>query len=152
MFELQPWHWIVLGLVLILAELAIVTFTALWFGVAALLVALVLWIFPDITTAVQISIWIVFSIACTLIWFRCIRPHMRDRTRAGLAKESIVGVNGIVIRISAEGQEGVARFVPPLLGDDEWSFFCDSTISVGDRITVQDISGNTLVVRAQKTL
>jgi hypothetical protein len=41
----------------------------------------------------------------------------------------------------------MVRFTTPLLGSDEWSFICDTAVSAGDRVTVADISGNTLVVK-----
>ncbi|RYZ92270.1 MAG: NfeD family protein, partial [Moraxellaceae bacterium] len=34
-FYPEPWHWVVLGIGLILFELMLPSFTALWFGVAA---------------------------------------------------------------------------------------------------------------------
>jgi membrane protein implicated in regulation of membrane protease activity len=38
------------------------------------------------------------------------------------------------------------RFPVPLLGSDEWSFFCSDSVAAGDRVVVREISGNTLIV------
>jgi hypothetical protein len=43
---LVSWHWLVLGMLLIIAELFIPSFTIFWFGLGALLVAGCLWLLP----------------------------------------------------------------------------------------------------------
>ncbi|MFT5576498.1 MAG: hypothetical protein ACI89D_002023, partial [Bermanella sp.] len=40
----------------------------------------------------------------------------------------------------------------PVLGSDEWAFICQEPASVGDRVTVIDVSGNTLVVSKPQSL
>jgi len=40
----------------------------------------------------------------------------------------------------------MVRFTTPLLGAEEWPFICQQTVAVGDRVAVNDISGNTLIV------
>ena len=45
-FVVEPWHWFVLGTLLILSELILPAFAALWFGIAAVMVCILLWLFP----------------------------------------------------------------------------------------------------------
>ena len=71
---------------------------------------------------------------------------MTDKTKAGISREAVLGESGQVIRTPQEEKRGIVRFTTPLLGDDEWEFICDSTVIVGDRVTVKDVSGNTLIV------
>ncbi|BBO87428.1 hypothetical protein DSCOOX_06080 [Desulfosarcina ovata subsp. ovata] len=79
--------------------------------------------------------------------FKYIRPKMTDRTKAGISREAAIGETGQVIRQPGQGSRGMVRFTTPLLGAEEWPFICDTTVGVGDRVSVVDISGNTLVVR-----
>ena len=44
-FVIQPWHWFVLGILLILSELILPAFAALWFGIAAIMVCFLYWLF-----------------------------------------------------------------------------------------------------------
>jgi inner membrane protein len=143
----QYWHWLVFGMVLIMAEIFVPSFTIFWFGLGGIVVAGLLLLDADISFTWQLFTWAIASCIFTFLWFRFIRPMMTDRTRAGIAREAAIGEIGRVIRIPAQGQRGVVRFTIPLLGSEEWPFICDSAVSVGDRVTVVEISGNTLVVQ-----
>jgi len=141
------WHWLVLGMVLIMAEIFIPSFTILWFGLGGVLVAVLLFFFADMEFSWQLFIWAMASCGFTLMWFKLIRPMMTDRTKAGIAREAAVGETGQVIREPFDERRGVVRFTTPLLGSDEWPFICDGSVSTGDRVSVADFSGNTLIVK-----
>jgi hypothetical protein len=38
------------------------------------------------------------------------------------------------------------RFSTPILGYEEWEFYCDSDVTLGDRLHIKEISENVLVV------
>lgn len=143
----QYWHWLVLGMILIMAEIFVPSFTIFWFGLGGLVVAGLLLLFSGISFTWQLLIWAVASCGFTFLWFKFIRPKMTDRTRAGISREAVIGETGQVIRKPDGGRRGMVRFATPLLGSEEWPFICDAVIEVGDRISVAEISGNTLVVK-----
>jgi membrane protein implicated in regulation of membrane protease activity len=145
-FQPQYWHWIVFGMVLVIAELFVPSFTIFWFGLAAVAVGVVLLAAPGMSFTWQLFIWALGSCLMTLLWFKLFKPLMADRTKAGISREAIMGEAGQVIRAPEEGQRGIVRFATPLLGEDEWPFICDEQVSTGDRVAVTDISGNTLIV------
>ena len=140
------WHWLLIGLVLIVAEIFLPSFTALWFGFGALLVGGLAWFLPTLSLTLQLAIWAAASALFTFLWFRYLRPRMGDRTNAGIAREAVIGESGHVLRPPAGDKRGQVRFAMPLLGDDEWTFICNSPVTSGDRVRVTDISGNTLIV------
>ena len=72
---------------------------------------------------------------------------MKDRTKAGISREAILGESGQVIKLPGQENRGIVRFTTPLLGTDEWPFICEQELAIGDRVMVQDISGNTLIVK-----
>lgn len=143
------WHWLALGLLLILAELFIPSFTIFWFGLGALLVGGLL-LLGDFSLSWQLFAWAISSSLFTFLWFRFLKPRMTDRTKAGMSREAILGEIGLVILLPEEERRGVVRFAKPLLGSDEWPFICEQPVSVGDRVSVKDVSGNTLVVERLK--
>lgn len=143
----QYWHWLVFGMVLIMAEIFVPSFTIFWFGLGGIVVAGLLLLVADISFTWQLFTWAIASCIFTFLWFKFIRPRMTDRTRAGISREAAIGEIGQVIRIPAQEQRGIVRFTIPLLGSEEWPFICDSAVAVGDRVTVVEISGNTLVVQ-----
>ncbi len=144
-FQTAYWHWLVLGMLLILSELFILNFTIVWFGLAAIAVSGFMLLLPSMSFTWQLFAWAVASCAMTFLWFKFIKPRMVDRTKAGIAREAIIGQTGQVIKAPVEGR-GVLRFSVPLLGSDEWSFFCNTPVALGDRVVVCEISGNTLIV------
>ena len=143
----QYWHWLVFGMILIMAEIFVPSFTIFWFGLGGLVVASLMLLFPGVSLTWQLFIWAIASCIFTFLWFKFIRPMMTDRTRAGIAREAAIGETGQVIREPSDGRRGMVRFSTPLLGSEEWPFICDAAVSLGDRVTVADFSGNTLMVK-----
>lgn len=144
--DIQYWHWLVLGMVLIGFEIFIPSFTVLWFGLGALVVALALLVSPDLPMGWQLFSWAILSTAFALAWFKYLRPKMTDKTNAGIAREAIAGEVGMVIKAPSDGTRGRVRFTTPVLGDDEWTFICDEPVIVGNKVKIEEASGNTLVV------
>ena len=146
-FIFEPWHWFVLGVALMILELILPMFAALWFGLAAMVVGVIVLLFPNMSFAGQIWLWIILSIACTVLWFKLIKPLSIDKTKAGLPREATIGQIGIVIQIGLVHDQVRVRFTLPVLGADEWNCRSLDSIKVGDRVIVTDISGNDLVVQ-----
>lgn len=144
------WHWIVFGLFLMLAEIMTVSFILLWFGLSAILVGVLLWIFP-ISLTMQIFIWTVLSLFNVYAWFKWVSPHLKNKTLSGMAQEKMIGQIGTVIDYNpVQPERGLLRFPAPILGNDEWQFICSDEIEVGSRVIVKEFSGNTLIVNSFK--
>ena len=143
------YYWLILGLLLILSEMLVPSFTLLWFGLAALLTGLLLLLVPDLELSYQLLVWALSSIGFTVLWFKYFKPTMIDKTKAGISREAVTGETGIVIKAPRDEARGVVRFSMPLLGSDEWEFICSEPCKTGDRVEVIDVSGNTLVVKTR---
>jgi membrane protein implicated in regulation of membrane protease activity len=148
-FTILYWHWLAFGMALIMFEIVLPSFTALWFGVGGVLVGLLLWLMPTLSISWQVFIWTISSATATLLWFRYFKPRAVDRTLAGLSREAMLGEVGHVIVTPNNGKRGKLRFSIPILGADEWDIICEQDIALGDRVAVVDVSGNTLVVKKQ---
>ena len=146
-FIIEPWHWFVLGILLILSELVLPAFAAIWFGIAAVVVSILYWLFPSMSFTLQIVCWLVLSIICTVAWFKFVKPLSVDKTKAGLPREATIGQTGLVIQIGLAHEQIRVRFPLPVLGSDEWNCRTLATVQVGDRVKVTDILGNDLVVQ-----
>lgn len=145
-FEILYWHWVIFGVVLMLSEIALTSFFILWFGVAALLVGLLLFVAPELALSWQILIWTILSCVLAFAWFRFLKPLSVDRTKAGLSREAIVGEVGQVIVAPNSERRGRMRFPAPVLGADEWTIISRENVAQGDRVRVVDVSGNSLLV------
>jgi membrane protein implicated in regulation of membrane protease activity len=145
-FELLPWHWIVFGIALAISEIFLATFFILWFGAAAVLVGILLFVIPDLSLTAQILWWTILSTVLAFGWFKYLKPLSIDKTKAGLSKEAIIGEVGQVLVVPAADKRGKLRFPAPILGDDEWIIMSRDELAIGDRVSVADVSGNTLIV------
>ncbi len=145
--DILPWHWIVGGIALMVSEVFLTTFFVLWFGAAAVVIGLVLYVFPGLSLTTQIVCWVLLSAALAWAWFRYLKPLSVDKTKAGLSREAITGEVGQVLVVPNGERRGKLRFPAPVLGDDEWAILSNDTLEVGDRVTVVDVLGNALMVR-----
>lgn len=59
---LSPWWWVALGVGLGALEMVIVSFVLIWPGIAAILMALILWIWPGMQGELQVTLYAVLSI------------------------------------------------------------------------------------------
>ena len=144
--DVAYWHWIVFGVVLMLSEIMLTTFFILWFGAAAIIVGVLLFLFPGLELSWQILSWTVLSALLAFAWFKYLKPLSTDRTKAGLSREAIIGEVGQVIAAPNSERRGRMRFAVPVLGADEWTIISREPVADGDRVRVVDISGNALVV------
>lgn len=143
--HIDYWHWLVLGLLLVTAEIFVSGFILFWFGVSALFMgALLLAVGMPITA--QLLLWAGLSIALVFLWLKFIKPNWKDRTTSGMAMEALAGQVGSVIESNIGKPRGRMRFPAPILGEDEWQYMSTSEIAIGERVKVINISGNTLVV------
>lgn len=144
---MQPWHWLVFGLMLAMLELFVPSFFLLWFGISAIITALLVWML-SLSLVVAVSIWLVLSIITCVLWFKLIQPNIKTRTTAGLGGSVIIGEVGILTKTPIDGQVGTVRFAIPKVGSDEW--MCRAKegeiLQAGDRVIVVQILGNELVV------
>lgn len=141
------WLWIAAGAALMIVEVFIGSFFVFWFGLGAVLVGFVVLLFPQLAAAAQVTVWGILSLMLALGWFKYIKPLARDRTKAGLSREALIGQVGQVLKPPAGSTRGTIRFPAPILGSDEWQILSEDPIAMGDRAHVVDLSGNALIVR-----
>ncbi|OOR83826.1 NfeD family protein [Moraxella canis] len=144
---LQPWHWAVIGMLLMMGEMFVPSFTMLWFGVAAIITALIAWLMP-MGLLSQVIIWLSLSIVACVLWFKLIQPQIKMRTKAGLGGSVIIGEIGMIVSPVMTNGVGVVRFSVPKVGAAEW--VCRTLdghpIEVGTRVIVTAVMGNELIV------
>lgn len=138
------WHWIVGGIVLVLAELVIPSFFIVWFGLGALLVGLLALAF-NLSLTAQLATWTLASLAMVGLWFRVFKQSF-VKTRAGTAAGEAIGEIGLLVGAVAPFERGKVRFQRPVLGSDEWICLADTAIAAGDRVKVVAVEGSFLKV------
>jgi len=138
------WVWGALGIILLAIEIMVAgTLYALWFGVAALCVAVLVWLFPGISYAIQFIIFAVLSLGSLAIWRRYYKKT-ETHYRVGQAQGEEIGRVGIVIEATSPAKNGAIRFTQGLMGSREWVAISDEPIEVGSNAAVVAVEGNTL--------
>lgn len=142
------WHWIVLGLCLSIAELAVPAFFIVWFGIGAIGVGLLILIVPALSVATQLIVWAVVSSVLVGIWFRYLRP--RTMTAVGTSAANVTGEVGILVSDLCPNSRGQVRFQKPVLGSDLWECYADANIKAGERVRIVAVEGSFIKVEASK--
>jgi len=138
------WHWIVLGIILIILEMLLPGFVLMWFGAGALLVGSLLYILPDITWQWQFLIFSVFSILSLVGWRLWSKNHSQDDPDSGVLNQrgkALVGRKTILIEPIVNGVGRVQ------LDDTFWRVNGDE-LNQGQLVLIVDVDGATLKVEA----
>lgn len=143
--NIEWWQWAVAGILLILAELAIPSFFVVWFGIAGLVMAGVLGLFPALSLTAQLALWTVLSLAMVALWFRVFKPNAH-KTRIGTSDGEVIGEVGLLVGAVAPFQRGKVRFQRPILGAEEWVCLAENAIAAGERVRVVAVEGSFLKV------
>lgn len=142
------WHWIILGLCLAMAELAVPAFFIVWFGIGALIVGLILLFAPDLGIATQLLLWATLSAALVIFWFRYLKP--KTMTAVGTSTAHVTGEVGILVSDLCPNSRGQVRFQKPVLGSDVWECYADTEIKAGARVRVVSVEGSFIKVEEAK--
>ena len=142
--------WIVLGAVLIIAEIFTLGFVLLWFGIGALAAALVGWV--GFGVGFQFLVFTVISIVLTAMSrtiFVKYFPQDEDAVKTGI--DSLPGQIGTVT-LASEGalQEGAVKVYGSV-----WTAFPiddETPLVEGEKVEVVRVQGSSIYVRSTKEL
>jgi hypothetical protein len=110
------WHWWVLGVGLIIIEILLPTFFALWMGIAAFVTGLFLFFLPDLSWQYQLLIFALLSIVSILVWRQYYREHplLSDQPNLNKRGEQYIGR---IITLQTPIVDGVGKIK---LDDSTW--------------------------------
>ena len=142
LYSMEAWHWGVIAAVFLMLEIAVSGIYMLWMGIAAAVVAVISYIFPDLLWYWEGMIWCVVSIASVYFWrsYRKANPKETEDSLLNKRGDSCVGK---VVTIDTELKGGRTRVK---LGDTTWSAKSDDALNVGDDAKVISVDGSTLVL------
>ncbi len=144
--NMEYWHWLVLGLVLLILEMFAPGAILLWFGVAGLVVGVLQLIFGDlIGPQMQWLLFSIFSIVSIVAWKSYARKHkidVRDENDTlNQRGKSLIGKEFVLSQAIINGV-GKAR-----VGDTYWRVM-GPDMAVNARVKVVGFEGASLKVEA----
>ena len=137
------WHWIVLGILFIILEMATGTFITLGFGIGAIVVGL-LDLMIGMNFLFQLILWIILSVATITLLFRYFKqqPTVSNTGQSNYGFDTL----GTVTEAITPHQLGKVRFDTPVLGNSSWSATADEVLEVNTRITIKEVQGQLISV------
>jgi membrane protein implicated in regulation of membrane protease activity len=140
--NLGPQHWLVFGLILLIAEMASGTTYLLWPAVAAFLTALVA-LTGATNWLADMAIFAVLVIALTAFGRPLVQRWREEGGAVGLNERSqaLIGTRG-VITVFANGAGSVK------VADTVWRAVSDEALTPGQTVIVASVDGSTLKVKA----
>ncbi|MGR5148077.1 NfeD family protein [Photobacterium alginatilyticum] len=144
--QVNFWHWIAFGLVLLLLELLGTAGYLLWLGLSALLVGVILSVVP-MSWSLQWLTFAVFSLFSTWLWWRY--QHQKDRVddqarTLNQRTEQMIGQTCVLDQPLPVSQGRIR------LGDTSWLAKTDKPLEAGTLVEVVAVEGITLVVQAKQ--
>jgi membrane protein implicated in regulation of membrane protease activity len=137
------WHWVVLGLVFIITEMATGTFISLGLGVAAIIVGLVD-LLAGMGVVYQLLLWIILSvaiIAALFKWFKS-QPTVSETGQSSYRFDTL----GTVTQEIHPHNRGKVAFDTPVLGNTVWHATSDYDLPEGSRIKIVEVNGQLIEV------
>ncbi|EMB51748.1 putative Inner membrane protein [Vibrio mimicus] len=141
--QLNFWHWLAFGLILLAAELLGTAGYFLWLGLSALLVGVLLAVMP-MGWQLQWLAFASFSLVTTWLWWR--RQFNQDKKQDAERdlNQKDKQLLGRVIQITEDTPAGEFQIS---LGDTRWTARCEQDLEQGSRVSVIAIDGIILIVR-----
>ncbi|MGC9351311.1 MAG: NfeD family protein [Sulfurovum sp.] len=136
------WHWIILGIILLIIEINLGTFFMLGLGVAAIVVGVIDMLFAT-TFNTELLIWIVLSLLSIAAWFKWFRePHQTDSGQSNYRLDTL----GNVLEEIEPHSRGKVKFDAPVLGNTIWHATAKVRIAKDTRVRIVQINGQLIEV------
>ena len=137
------WHWLILGFVLLIAEIAMPGVFLLWWGLAAIVVAGIMKLFPTLPLSALVVIYAIIAIILSIIWWRY--QHSKDQADQSQSvlnqrDHAMIGARGKVLEMA---ENGIGRGA---FGDTTWRIQGEH-LNVNDLVVVERVDGITLLVK-----
>ena len=139
------WHWIVLGLLLLVVEVNSGTFLFFGLGIAAVSVGVFDYFYPVSFTYAMLS-WSILSIGYMIAWKKW---FSKEKTSNTGQSDYNLEMEGIVTKKIAPHKKGKVHFDVPLLGESEWIAVADEPIEVGEKIKIVEVLGQIIKVKKE---
>ena len=141
-----PWIWLYVGAFLMLLEVVTPGFVVFFFGLSACTVAILRFVFADLSLAWQLALFSVFAILYLAVLRRLLRnvfSGAAEKVESHPLTDDFAGRVGTVV---ASVRPGIPGRV--LLGDAEWAAACDCALEPGDAVRV--VRQDNLTLHVQK--
>ena len=141
------WWWIIIGLLLIAAELLTPGFWLIFFGFAALVTAVVNGFFPEVPLAFSITLCAVLGVLLLYLSRRLFPEFFASRNNTDISEkhietDDVAGARAVVVEAITPVCPGKVDFRGSL-----WNAEADTDISAGEHVLIVERRNLTLFVK-----
>lgn len=134
--------WLILGFILLILEIFIPGVFIMWWGGAAIIISIVIALFPSISLVWQLILFAIFAVIFSMIWWKY--QHNKDtiedkENTLNSREQAMIGVQGIITEVL---ENGIAR---GKFGDTTWRVIGEN-LNYGDKVQIEKVDGITLFV------
>lgn len=140
--QVNHWHWIAFGLILLCGELLGTAGYMLWLGISAIIVGALLAVMP-LSWQMQWTAFASFSLVTTWLWWRYQHQKDRNSEREGDLNQKQKQLLGQTTRLETAVQTGSCRI---RMGDTTWSARAQQDIPAGTLVRVIKVDGIVLTI------
>ena len=138
------WHWIVLGLGLLMLEMNTGTFLMLGLGLASIIVG-ILDVAIELSFVFEVMIWSILSIASLIAWKKWFKvEHVSD---SGQSDSNLDTLGTALVDIGPQTR-GKVTFDTPVLGNSTWTATSNTPIAKDSRVQIIDVHGQLIEVKS----
>lgn len=140
--SLQFWHWLVFGLLLIIAEIFVFGAVLIWFGIAAIIVGVMAFILPVMLWPSMVLTWAILSIGLVVAWqfYRKKHPAKDAAPTINRRGQQIVGRH---FTLTKDIVNGVGELN---VDDTRWKVVAHHDLTAGTKVKVLAVEGTSLRV------
>ncbi|ARU27170.1 NfeD family protein [Cellvibrio sp. PSBB006] len=141
--SLEPWHWLSLGMLILILEILGAGGFLLGIGVSALIIAVVLAIFPGLAWFWQFILFATLSIVITLVYWKKFRKF-NNKTDQPLLNSRAARLVGRSVSLLTPIQNGTGKVQ---IEDALWTVACTDDLPQGTIVDIVGADGMTLLVK-----
>ena len=142
--NITAYHWIALALILLTAEMLGASGFLLGAAAAAFGMGALVWMFPNMGIAMQLTIYAIGAIIATILYFQLFRDAQAKPARPLLNKRARRLI-GHQFELEEDVDLGTTRIQ---IGDTMWKVESERPIPKGTRVEVVDTNRMSLVIAA----
>ena len=140
---LQPWHWLVLGILLLGLETLGIGGFLIGFAIACFVQSLIVFLAPELHWSLQIFIFAINAVIFTFLYWKVFKPFnsRTDQPQLNDRAAQMVG-RSAVIDVDMPHGEGKVMF-----GDTYWRIKSEGPLASGDAVSVTAAKDMVLMVQ-----
>ena len=131
--DLGAWHWLALGLTLLIAEALGAAGFLIGAAVAAFAMAIVMWMVPDAGVAFQLGLYALTAVVATWVYLQMFRSVTADDAGGSLNRRSDQLVGTTLTLTSSIGAHEEVRVQ---VGDTLWRVHANQAMHAGDKVRI----------------